>query len=125
LRLEIPVSPGELLDKITILEIKYQQLTSAAQRLNVKHECIILEEVQRVNELDRDWLLGKQDELRAVNEKLWFVEERIRQLENDNQFDLRFIEQAREIIRLNGERSALKKEINVEMGSTFTEEKSY
>jgi hypothetical protein len=120
-----PISVGELLDKIAILEIKAALLLDPAQRANVRRELSALEAVR-----DRD-LASSSDleslctELKAVNRRLWDIEDEIRAHERDGRFDARFIELARGVYRENDRRAALKRRINELTGSEIVEEKSY
>jgi hypothetical protein len=120
----VPISPGELLDKITILRIKSARMTDAAKVANVRVE---------LAELEKTWKSAvgaanvEDDEraLQAVNERLWVVEDDIRDKERAQAFDARFIELARSVYIENDERAAIKKRINVKLGSRIVEEKSY
>jgi DNA-binding transcriptional regulator PaaX len=121
----VPISPGELIDKITILEIKSQRMTDAAKLANVRTELRMLTETWKVYagatvDIDADW-----QALRGVNEQLWEIEDRIRDKERDGLFDAQFIELARAVYVTNDERAAIKKRINTRLGSTLVEEKSY
>lgn len=118
----IPASIGELIDKITILEIKLQQLTGPAQA-NVARELQLLNDVLESSGLpiDDNW----QRELRAVNEALWTIEDRIREHEHRQDFGESFIELARSVYRTNDRRSAVKRRINEAYGSAIIEEKLY
>jgi hypothetical protein len=123
--LHIPVSPGELLDKITILRIKSQRMHDAAKVANVRLELELLQHTWAT--LGRDTLLVAADEqaLQAVNEQLWDIEDRIRSKEADRSFDQEFIELARAVYHRNDERAAIKKRVNIALGSRIVEEKSY
>jgi Family of unknown function (DUF6165) len=123
--LHIPVSPGELLDKITILRIKSQRMHDAAQVANVRHELELLQRTWAA--LGRDILQVAADEqaLQAVNEQLWDIEDRIRSKEAARSFDQEFIELARAVYHRNDERAAIKKRVNIALGSRIVEEKSY
>lgn len=123
--LHIPVSPGELLDKITILRIKSQRMNDAAQVANVRHELELLQRTWAT--LGRDTLQVAADEqaLQAVNEQLWDIEDRIRNKEAARSFDQEFIELARAVYHRNDERAAIKKRVNIALGSRIVEEKSY
>ena len=120
-----PISVGELLDKITILEIKAERIADPAGRANVMREldclnAVRLREVAPTPELD-----GLCRELGAINRRLWDVEDGLRQSERGERFDQRFIELARSVYRCNDRRAALKRGINELTGSTIVEEKSY
>ena len=121
----VPVSPGELLDKITILRIKVARILDAAKLANVKLELELLEASWRDSGCAA--LAQAQDEhaLQHVNEQLWDIEDRIRDKEAKQTFDREFIELARAVYVSNDERAAIKKRINVRLGSRIVEEKSY
>jgi hypothetical protein len=117
-----PISLGELIDKITILELKVESLQDQAQR-NAKQELLgltaVLEALQFSIELDL------VDQLKAINRSLWELEDEIRGLEKLQSFDARFVHVARAIYRVNDQRAALKRVINTRYGSALIEEKSY
>ncbi len=119
------IAPGELLDKISILQIKSERFTDAARLNHVRHELAQLTAVReqalpRGQELD-----DLAAELKAVNEKLWEIEDAIRLCERENDFGPRFIALARSIYRLNDQRFVLKRRINEQLGSSLIEEKEY
>ncbi|WP_188612938.1 DUF6165 family protein [Chelatococcus reniformis] len=122
----VPVSYGELLDKITILEIKAERISDRAKLENVKRELAALS-------ASRDALLGNGIteianlvvRLRGVNEKLWQIEDDIRQCERNGDFGPNFISLARSVYFENDERARLKRNINLALGSHHVEEKSY
>lgn len=118
----VPVSWGELLDKITILEIKLVQLRDPAALANVKREHDLLRAIAAP-------VLGEVaslvDDLRAVNRALWDIEDRIREEEALARFGPEFIELARAVYRSNDQRAALKRQINGKLASELVEEKSY
>ena len=118
----VPISIGELIDKITILEIKQQNMSSDKQK-NVRKELVSLKEtIQQINlEIDNN-LFSK---LKLVNNKLWDIEDQIRKKENHKEFDQVFIELARSVYIQNDKRAQIKKEINLKYNSDITEEKSY
>ena len=122
----VPVSPGELLDKITILRIKVARIQDAAKLANVKLELSLLEQTWKdsgaaaVHDVALD-----ERALENVNERLWDIEDRIRDKEAHQTFDREFIELARAVYICNDERAAIKKRINVQLGSSLVEEKSY
>jgi hypothetical protein len=121
----VPLSPGELLDKITILRIKSARMTDATKLANVRVELAELENTWRAavgTEVD---LREDERALQAVNERLWVIEDDIRDKERAQAFDARFIELARAVYIENDERAAIKKRINVKLGSRIVEEKSY
>ena len=121
----VPISPGELLDKITILRIKSARMTDAAKLANVRVELAELEKTWR-NAVGTQVDLSEDERaLQAVNERLWVIEDDIRDKERAQAFDARFIELARAVYIENDERAAIKKRINVKLGSRIVEEKSY
>ena len=120
-----PVSPGELLDKITILRIKSARMNDAAKLANVRHELRLLEHTwQSAVPAGLD-LRAEEAALEAVNTRLWIVEDALRDQEAEKRFDVEFIELARAVYVTNDERAAIKKRINVALGSAIVEEKSY
>jgi hypothetical protein len=121
----VPISPGELIDKITILEIKSERMTDAAKLHNVRTELALLNETWRASAWGSVDISAEWQGLREVNGKLWDIEDRIRDLERERRFDTDFIELARAVYVTNDERAALKRRINVRLGSTLVEEKSY
>jgi hypothetical protein len=120
----VPVSPGELLDKITILRIKSRRMTDAAKLANVRHELELLEKTwnDAIGNID---LAVEERALEEVNQRLWVIEDDIRDKEAARAFDTRFIELARAVYVENDERAAIKKRINTRLGSKIVEEKSY
>lgn len=123
LQLFAPVSAGELIDKITILEIKAERISDAAKLANVRKELDALSALRDQHGLDA--LTTLTADLKVVNETLWVVEDEIRELEAASRFDDRFIALARAVYVTNDRRAALKKEINLAVGSAIVEEKSY
>ena len=121
----VPISPGELLDKITILRIKSARMTDAAKLANVRLELTELEKTWREAVGNRSGVADDERALQAVNERLWVIEDDIRDKELAQAFDARFIELARSVYIENDERAAIKKRINVKLGSRIVEEKSY
>lgn len=121
----VPVSPGELLDKITILRIKSQRMQDEAKLANVRLELSLLERTWRESGCADHNVADDERALQAVNEKLWDIEDRIRDLEREKRFDKEFIELARAVYISNDERAAVKKRVNVALGSRIVEEKSY
>ena len=121
----VPVSPGELLDKITILRIKAVRITDPGKLANVRTELELLEETWRASVPDPAALAGDEQALERVNAELWDIEDKIRERELAQQFDSRFIELARAVYVTNDERAAIKKRINIVLGSRIVEEKSY
>ena len=121
----VPVSPGELLDKITILRIKSARMSDAAKLANVRHELQLLEQTWAAAVPAGVSVAEEERALQAVNERLWEVEDRLRDLEAAKQFDPTFIELARAVYVTNDERATLKKRVNTRLGSKLVEEKSY
>jgi hypothetical protein len=121
----VPISPGELLDKITILRIKSARIADAAKLVNVRLELGLLEKQWRTALPEGIDVTGEERALEAVNAKLWEVEDLIRDLEAEKRFEARFIELARAVYINNDERAAIKKRINLKLGSALVEEKSY
>jgi hypothetical protein len=121
----VPVSWGELIDKLTILEIKNEKLAAEAALANVRRELELLSAVipDRLNQDAR--LTDLTDGLRAVNRALWAIEDDIRDKESKQEFDDAFIALARSVYRRNDERAAIKRRINDLLGSEIVEEKSY
>ena len=121
----VPVSPGELLDKITILRIKVARIQEAAKLANVKLELSLLEQIWKdAGAAAHDVALDERA-LENVNERLWDIEDRIRDKEAHQTFDREFIDLARAVYICNDERAAIKKRINLQLGSRLVEEKSY
>lgn len=121
----VPVSPGELLDKITILRIKAARMSDAAKVANVKHELVLLEKTWKDSGAAAVDLGNEEANLTRVNEALWVIEDEIRDEEHASRFGPRFIELARAVYVTNDERAAIKKRINTLLGSSIVEEKSY
>ncbi|MBR9972711.1 DUF6165 family protein [Magnetospirillum sulfuroxidans] len=121
----VPVSWGEIIDKITILEIKAERLTDAAKRANVTKE---LDELVAVREREfpaHAALAALAAELKAINVKLWVIEDDIRDCERAKDFGGKFVELARAVYFTNDERAAAKRKVNDLLGSALIEEKSY
>jgi len=121
----VPISPGELLDKITILRIKSERMADTAKLANVRHELALLEQTWREGGHGGVDIRAEERALQAVNAKLWDIEDDIRAKESEQAFDREFIELARAVYINNDERAALKKKINQKLGSKIVEEKSY
>ncbi len=121
----VPVSPGELLDKITILRIKSARISDAGKLANVRHELTLLEHTWRTVVPQERHPLADEQALTAVNTRLWVIEDDIRMQEAAQDFGPRFIELARAVYIENDERAAIKKRINTALGSAIVEEKSY
>ncbi|TLY52975.1 MAG: hypothetical protein E6K53_02495 [Gammaproteobacteria bacterium] len=123
--LSVPVSYGELIDKITILEIKAAQIRDAAKLANVRTELDLLNATWAAHPASRTDIFAERAQLKAVNETLWDIEDRIRLKEKAQAFDSEFVELARAVYFRNDERAAHKRAINLKLGSTLVEEKSY
>jgi hypothetical protein len=121
----VPLSPGELLDKITILRIKSARMTDAAKLANVRTELAELEKTWGAAVTGLASVAEDERALQAVNERLWVIEDDIREKERAQAFDARFIELARSVYIENDERAAIKKRVNLALGSRIVEEKSY
>lgn len=121
----VPVSFGEVLDKITILEIKSERITDPEKLRNIRRELEELNRIWRETLTDPDKVSQERQELKAVNEALWEIEDGIREQEAAGDFGERFIELARAVYFTNDKRAALKKKVNLALGSRFVEEKSY
>lgn len=121
----VPISPGELLDKITILRIKSQRMTDPHKVQNVRAELDALQETWSSSAYARIDVAADIDALQTVNERLWVIEDDIRDKERAQAFDAEFIRLARAVYVENDERAAIKKRINVTLGSSIVEEKSY
>jgi hypothetical protein len=120
----VPISWGELIDKITILEIKVEKLAGPSAKVNAAHELRLLREIAALALADTQ-IAVLVDQLRRQNETLWDIEDRIRDKERAGQFDRDFIALARSVYQSNDRRGALKREINQALGSSLIEEKSY
>ena len=120
-----PISYGELIDKITILEIKAVQIRDAAKLANVRTELGLLNTTWATHPASATDISAERAQLKAVNEALWKIEDDIRLKEKAQAFDAEFIELARAVYFRNDERAAVKKAINLKLGSTLIEEKSY
>jgi len=122
--INIPVSVGELVDKITILKIKRYQIKDADKLVNIHKEHDVLTSLNEYVKIQKD-VLEHQHQLMEVNLRLWFLEEDIRHYEKINFFESAFIDVARKIYKTNDERSRIKKEINLLCNSALVEEKSH
>jgi hypothetical protein len=121
----VPISPGELLDKITILRIKAARMSDAAKVANVKHELALLEKTWRDSGAAAANVDAEEANLMRVNQELWVIEDDIRDEERASRFGEKFIALARAVYVTNDERAQIKKRINTLLGSTIVEEKSY
>jgi len=121
----VPLSPAELLDKITILRIKVARIQDAGKLANVKLELSLLEQTWKDSGAAAHDVALDERALENVNARLWDIEDRIRDKEARQTFDREFIELARAVYICNDERAAIKKRINLQLGSRLVEEKSY
>ena len=125
MQLQAPVSVGEALDKITILQIKLAHISDATKRDNVQNELDALLPLVAGDAFTTDQIQGLVAELKAVNEALWDIEDDIREKEAAKSFDAEFIKLARAVYITNDKRAEIKKQINLATGSALVEEKSY
>ena len=121
----VPVSPGELLDKITILRIKSMRMKDPVKLANVRLELGALEKIWRNSAYAGIDVEADLSALLAVNQRLWEIEDDIRDQERQRDFGAEFIRLARAVYIENDERAAIKRRINLNLGSTIVEEKSY
>jgi hypothetical protein len=123
--INIPISWGELVDKITILEIKMDRIQDAKKLENIDRELKALLLIFDKNCQEPETIAQVKSALRSVNEKLWVIEDDIRRCEKEKDFSQRFIDLARAVYINNDQRAALKREINTILKSELFEEKSY
>ncbi|MGB3610896.1 MAG: DUF6165 family protein [Cellvibrio sp.] len=125
--IQAPISLGELIDKITILEIKVANITDSAKLTNVKHELDVLNNTvdQLLDQAGKEKLEPLKASLKSINQQLWVIEDDIRDCERAKDFTEKFIELARAVYFTNDKRAAVKKDINLAFGSELVEEKSY
>ena len=123
--IQVPVSFGELLDKIAILQIKSERMNDEAKLANVRKELSALERTWMAHPAAGHDIVRLRAELKAVNERLWDIEDDIRVKEKRQEFDAEFIRLARAVYFENDERARIKKDINLGLGSSYVEEKSY
>ncbi|HVZ01565.1 MAG TPA: DUF6165 family protein [Dongiaceae bacterium] len=124
-KLLVPISWGELIDKITILEIKAERIERRDARAHVRRELDVLNAVAVANVPRRAGIARLKSALRRINLALWEIEDEIRLKERNRAFDARFIELARAVYRTNDRRAAVKRRINDRLGSELIEEKHY
>ena len=122
---KIPVSVGELVDKITILEIKNKKIKDIKKLSNIKLELKLLNKFFKKKKLNTKLIKRLKNYLFNVNLKLWNVEDKLRDHEYKNKFNQNFVKLARKVYFLNDKRSKIKKDINESVGSKIIEEKSY
>jgi len=124
MRIKVEVSPGELIDKLTILEIKEERIGDADKVANVRREKATLEAAAS-DVLRAHGIAALSAELKGINEALWEIEDRIRACEAEARFDAEFLELARAVYLTNDRRAAVKRRIDDRLGSDIPEEKSY
>jgi uncharacterized protein DUF6165 len=123
--IQAPISFGELLDKIAILQIKSERMSDEAKLANVRNELSALETTWMAHPAAGHNIVELRAQLKAVNERLWVIEDDIRIKEKAQAFDAEFIKLARSVYFENDERARIKKDINLALGSSYVEEKSY
>ena len=125
--MKIEVSNGEIVDKMTILELKLDKIKNITQLKNIEKEWKVLNDcVMNMYQIFGDKALyNRVDELSDINSQLWDVEDWIRKCEKEQRFDKEFVELARTVYKLNDQRSEIKRHINLLTKSNFVEEKSY
>ncbi|MBN8428286.1 MAG: hypothetical protein J0L65_12545 [Xanthomonadales bacterium] len=123
--ISVPVSFGELLDKITILEIKSERIADAAKLVNIRRELDALNRTWSMHPAAAVDITALRAALKAVNERLWVIEDDIRLQEKAQDFGAEFVRLARSVYFENDERARIKRDINLELGSAYVEEKSY
>ena len=125
MQLQVPVSVGEVLDKIVILQIKLAHISHVAKRVNIQNELDALLPLVAGDEFTTEQMQSLMAELKATNEALWDIEDDIRKKEAAKSFDAEFIRLARAVYVTNDKRAEIKKQINLVTGSALIEEKSY
>ena len=121
----IPISPGELLDKITILRIKSERIDNPSKLVNIRKELEMLDNIWTQSVTEDATIKQLTEELTSINEALWDIEDDIRDEERQKNFGERFIELARSVYVTNDKRADAKKKVNLHLGSEIVEEKSY
>ena len=124
-QIQVPVSPGEVLDKITILEIKSERMDDPEKLKNVRLELELLNATWASSVKPDETVSRIHAQLKNINESLWEIEDDIRDKERAKEFDEEFIRLARSVYFTNDKRAAAKKELNLHLGSAIVEEKSY
>lgn len=125
MNLSTPISVGEFLDKVTILEIKSERIADPSKLANIQRELEVLRATWRDSPFSRQELAAEIAALKRINEQLWQIEDDIRDHEAQGRFDAEFIRLARAVYITNDERAAIKRRINLKAGSELIEEKSY
>ncbi|WP_448208714.1 DUF6165 family protein [Azospirillum sp. sgz302134] len=121
----VEIAIGELIDKITILQIKSEHITDPEKRKNVLFEIEILDKARRECVPESAELVQLEAELKAVNQQIWDIEDAVRDCERNKRFDDHFVALARSVYKTNDKRAAVKKKINELFNSRIVEEKSY
>jgi hypothetical protein len=121
----VEISPAELIDKLTILEIKLELIKDDGKRANVKREYSLLISAYQATIVETEPLRELTSTLKRINRELWDIEDNIRAEERAKSFGARFIELARSVYRTNDRRAAVKRQINAMLNSPIPEEKSY
>ena len=121
----VEIGAGELIDKITILEIKAERIGDPVKLANVRHELAVLEEARHAHMKPSAEAARLEEALKTVNGQLWEIEDHIRDCEAAGDFGPRFVDLARSVYKTNDRRAALKKKINLLTGSSMVEEKSH
>jgi hypothetical protein len=121
----VPEAVGDLIDKITILQIKVEYLSSPEQLKNVQYELDLLQQIRTEQKIEGPALEERMVNLKAINAAMWEIEDHLRDCERRQDFGSRFVELARSVYKTNDRRAAAKREINALFGSIISEEKSY
>ncbi len=123
--IQVPVSFGELLDKISILQIKSERISDPGKLANIRAELSALERTWMAHPAGVKDIAKLRAELKDINEQLWEIEDNVRLKDKANAFDDEFVALARSVYQKNDERARIKKDINLALGSVYVEEKSY
>lgn len=125
MNLTTEISVGEFLDKVTILEIKSERIKDSGKLQNIHRELNALRKTWAASPYSQQDISAEVAELKGINEKLWVIEDDIRDKESEGAFDDPFIQLARSVYFINDERASVKRKINIKVGSELVEEKSY
>lgn len=123
--IQVPVSFGELLDKISILQIKSERISDPGKLANIRAELSALEKTWMAHQAGGTDIAKLRVELKDINEQLWDIEDNIRLKDQAAEFDEVFVDLARSVYQKNDTRARIKKDINLALGSVYVEEKSY